>query len=232
MWPVFTFSFFILGGVKTGLAVLSCTPSVICSILSTLYYLCFCCYFSQIAWTPLSFLFMLIFPSWDRNRCFPSFLMLPKAGSAGQNWGDGSFTVFSHGRVRLVTLPGSSTAATEAELGHPYSSLPTCIHFPPQDQGPRRPDDGGAGFSLRLRETWCPLPTGFIWPTQDQKGCADLGWKVPDHNLIYTDTQNNSSTATFTQHPSIYSKLCIVALFKGRKRVEQQKTSQAKCVCL
>lgn len=207
----------------------SCTQlSVICSVLSTLRYLCFCCYFSHIAWTEISvdgFLFMLEFPSWDRNRCFPSCLVVHKAGSAGQTWGDGSLTVFSHGRVRSVILPGSSTAAPEADpeyLGHPYSSLPTCLHFPPQDQGSRRPDDGGAGFSLRLRETWCPLPMGFIWPTQDQKGCAvkqsklhRLGWKVLDHNLTYT--QNNYSTATFTQHPSIYSKLCILALFNGWK---------------
>lgn len=41
--------------------------------------------------------------------------------------------------------------------------------LPPQDQGRRRPDDGGAGFSLRLRETWCPLPMGFRCPPQDHK---------------------------------------------------------------
>ncbi len=51
--------------------------SVICSLLSTLYYLCVFLLLSHTVWTQISvpgFLFMLIFPSWDRNRCFPSFL--------------------------------------------------------------------------------------------------------------------------------------------------------------
>ena len=136
--------------------------------------------------------------------------------------------MFSHGRVRSVTLPGSSSAAPEADpehLGHPYSVLPTCTHSPPQDQGPRHPDDGGAGFSLRLRETSCPLPMGFISPTQDQKGCAAkhsklqrLGLKVLDHKHKYTGTQKNSPTARFTQHPAIYSKLCIPVPFNGCKK--------------
>lgn len=129
------------------------------------------------------FIFTIIFPSWDRNRCFPSFLMLPKARSAGQSGGDGSFPVFSHGRVRLVTLPGSSTAAPEAELGHPYFSLPTCIHFPPQDQGPRRPDDGGAGFSLRLRKTWCPSANGVHMTYSGSKGLCSQAQLITQTGL-------------------------------------------------
>lgn len=155
--------------------------------------------------------------------------------------------MFSHGRVRSVTLPGSSSAAPEADpehLGHPYLVLPTCTHSLPQDQGPRQPDDGGAGFSLRLRETSCPLPMGFISPTPDQKGCAAkhsklhrLGWKVPDHKHTYTGAQNNTSTATFTQHPSIYSILCVLVLFNGCKNEcivkekSNKKPAQAKRVC-
>lgn len=50
-------------------------------ILSTLYYHCFfcVCYISHTACAQISvhgFLSMLIFPSWDRNRCFPSVLVV------------------------------------------------------------------------------------------------------------------------------------------------------------
>lgn len=108
-------------------------------------------------------------------------------GSAGQICGDGSHVVFSHGRVRSVTLLGSISTAPKAgpvHLGHPYLLLPTLHTLPPQHQGPRRPDDGGAGFSLRLRKTLCLLPMGFKCPTQDQKGCES------EHSKLYRRDSN------------------------------------------
>lgn len=188
--------------------------SVICSLLSTLYYLCvfFVTFPIQPELSVHGFLFMLIFPSWDRNRCFPSFLVVRMQDL--RRWQPRS--VFSwQGAVgysawlKLSSSRGRPRAPWPPVLGSAHMHT-----LPPQDQGRRRPDDGGAGFSLRLRETWCPLPMGFICPTQDQRGRAAkhsklhrLGWKVPDHKHTYKGTQNNTSTATFTQHPSIYSKL-------------------------
>lgn len=76
MWPVFIPHLYSWRGKNR----VSCAQlSVICALHSTLYYLCFLCYFSHTAWTQISvhgFLSMLIFPSWDRNRCFPSFLVV------------------------------------------------------------------------------------------------------------------------------------------------------------
>ena len=63
--------FFIVGGATTGLAVFSCLSFALLFPHSTFSF----CYFAHTAWTQISvhvFLFMLIFPSWDRNRCFPS----------------------------------------------------------------------------------------------------------------------------------------------------------------
>lgn len=201
----------------------SCPPlPVICSLLSTLHYLsCF----SHTACARISvhgFLFMLIFPSWDRNRCFPSILGGAHAEAAGQIWGDGSLrSVFSwQGAVGY-----SAWLELSSSWGRPRAPWPPVLSsahmhtHPPQDQGRRRPDDGGAGFSLRLRETCCPLPMGFICPTQDHKGRAAkhsklhrLGWKVPDHKHTQTHTEHHShchfhSTSFYilqTVHPGTF----------------------------
>lgn len=118
------------------------------------------------------------------------FSLLPggtHAGSAGQIWGDGSLAVFSHGRVRSVALPGPSSAAPEAgpeHLGHPYSVLPTCTHtLSPQDQGRRRPDDGGAGFSLRLREKSVPSANGVHVSYSRSEGLCSQAQQITQTGL-------------------------------------------------
>lgn len=163
------------------------------------------------------FSFLLIFPRWDRNRCFPSFLVVHMHDLLGRFEEMAASLCFLSGRVRLVTLSGSSSAAPEAGPRAPWPPVLSFAHMhtlPPQDQGWRRPDDKGTRFSLKLRENLCPLPMWFLCPTQDHKGCAAehsrlhrLGWKVPDHKHTHRHTK---------QHPhchfhsaSLYTANCV-----------------------
>ncbi len=132
------------------------------------------------------------------------FFLLPGGAHAGAARGDlrrwQPCSVFSwQGAVCYSAwLQLRTSEAGSEHLGHPYSVLPTCTHSHRRIKVEGGQMTGGAGFSLRLRETWCPLPMGFICPSQDHKGCAAkhsklhrLGWKVPDHKHTHTYTHRH-----------------------------------------
>lgn len=209
--------FFILGVVKSGLAVLSCLSFALSSPHSTISaFILWLFPYSLHSNKQAGLFVLLIFPRCDRNRCFPSILMV-HAGSAGQIWGDGKLCcVFSwQGAVSYFVW-----LALCSSWGRPKSTLATrtqfCPHvhtLPPQDQGRRRPDDKGTGFSLGLRENLCPLPMWFLCPTQDHKGCAAkhsrlhrLGWKIPDHKHTHRHTKHHPHCHLYSA--SLYTASC------------------------
>ena len=198
--------------VGLGLAVLSCLSFALSSPHSTISVVFV--YFPHTAWTQecIAFYSGSFFPAKTEIGVFPPSWWYPcmMCWAELRRWQPRCVFLWQgavgcSGWLKLSSSWGRPRAPWPPVLGSAHRHT-----LPPQDQGRRRPDDGGAGFSLRLKETWCPLPVGFICLPQDHKSCAAkhsklhrLGWKVPDHKHTYT--QNNPPTATFTQHPSIYS---------------------------
>lgn len=131
------------------------------------------------------------------------------AGSPGQTWGDGSQAVFSHGRVRLVTLPGSISTAPEADpvhLGHPHLLLPTLHTHPLQHRGPRRPDDGGVQGSVRrLEENSVSSANGVQMSCSGSSRAQKITQTRREGARPQTHTQN-TFTASFPRHHFIHTK--------------------------
>lgn len=192
--------------------------SDLCSFFSTFCYLCFSLSFSHTACTQISmhgFLFVLIFPSWDRNGCFSSFLVVRMQELLGEIWGGGSLAVFSRGRVRSVTPPGSSLEP----LRQAHSTLATRTRFCPHAHTPTA---GSRSKAARWRGVqgsvwdWGKLGALCQWgsyvqvritravqpSTANYTGWAGRYLTTNTHTLTHTGTWNETPTATFTQHPS------------------------------
>ena len=125
-------------------------------------------------------------------------------------------------RAQQLLRRTRSTSATRAGF------CPQAHTLPPQDQGRRRLDDGGAGFSLRLRETCALCQWGSDVLLRITRGRAAkhsklhrVGGKAPDHK----HTQHNCATLPLSLNILIYTEICaswhyFVALKEYRSGVE------------
>lgn len=203
MWQ-FSYPLFMLGGVKTGLAVLNYLSSAPFSPHSTVS--AFPCYFPilnshKCVCVFSGFLFMLTFPSWDRNRPFPSFLQDP-LGRFEDMAASQCFLMAGCGRFLCLARAQQLLRQTYSTPGHPRSALPTRTHSRRRIRvlaGQKTGVQGSVGDGGKLGAL---CQWGSYVPSRDQRA-------VQLSTANYTDwagrctaenTQNSITAAIFIQH--------------------------------